>query len=70
MISQTNLKPTYIQFKGEDKAIGGAAFAPRREIKSMEAHHSSPDKVLRYNIFQNFALAAKKVTYDIPSSIV
>lgn len=70
MISQISLKPNNISFKADENAIGGAAFAPRREIKSMEAHHSSPDKVLRYNMFQNLALAAKKVTYDIPGSIV
>lgn len=72
MISNSTVKPSYISFKAEKDALGGTAFQPKRdvEIKSMEDHHISPDKVLRLNALQNFKLGVKKVTYDIPKSIV
>ncbi|MEW5818901.1 MAG: hypothetical protein AB1782_01805, partial [Cyanobacteriota bacterium] len=70
MIPNTIVKPNNIAFKSEPDKIGGAAFQPRREVKSMEEHHVSPDKILRNNAIQDLGLGVKKVLVDIPGSIV
>jgi hypothetical protein len=69
MIS-TNLNSPYVSFKAEPKAIGGAAFQPKNEVLLMEDAHAPTCEVLKLNPLQKFKLGVKKVTVDIPGSIV
>jgi hypothetical protein len=69
MISNNNLTTRYINFKAETNPIGGAAFQPKREIKSMEEHHEPTDKVMKLGTFGKIKMGLKEAFIDIPSSI-
>lgn len=71
MISNSYSKPNYTIFAAEKNIIGGSSLHPNNEIaKPTENIHSKKEQILRLNALQKLSLGIKKVTKDIPDSMI